>query len=815
MRRSIAVQIGALGLLACIAFAFFQLRTIHRSNRFSILEEDEACEPFSVPGIEQCSYAHEHCAPTDSILSIPYLQIYFCSPIAVRWLIVVALVAWLLFLFSFISISASDFFCPNLSTIATMLGLDENVAGVTFLAFGNGSPDLFSTFSAMRNDSGSLAVGELLGAGTFIISVVAGSMCLIKPFRVQRGPFLRDVTFYAVSVAALLAFLSDGIFMAWEGAVLILIYVSYVATVVVQTYVDKRREKLRQIQAFRGDDFVGAIEPYLDDDSDIPFPRIESLYSDEASALQIPATPPPPTIGTAGPRINRASSAPPNAELLGSTLSANGLIRTSSPAPSMSPSDSFLVVPNGGRPRALPPLQTSNLINGHHHVPHSAQPHGTVRHRRHLPSFSLLGAVEFHNVVQSLQRESAVFGGPGFDEAIFEPPAAGHYHNLGQRRISGAITLRSPSPDGTDLPSPFGFPQIGYPLVKTSSAQEISNAATSTAPSIHVIPPEQALEEGSLEEASTEPQTLTVRLPDEKPPRRSRVLSALYSIWSTLFPTLVSLGQKDWSGRILSVISAPAVLLLTLTLPVYVAHPNGNNGEEELNVVREEDECCDETPHHKWLMAIQCILGPLWVLLVILGTHEYFLWMVLGCGGVGLLMSGLVLRYGGTGKHPAFRLFRCFLGFFVAVVWIMAIADEVVRVLQTLGVIFGLSDAIIGLTIFAMGNSLADLVANLTVASMGSPLMGIAACYAGPMLNILIGLGIAGMVVAGENASKGYEIIFSPTLIVSAVGLLVILLATLIVVPWNDYWLTKKWGIGLIVGYVVIMVINIVVEVKV
>jgi len=46
------------------------------------------------------------------------------------------------------------------------------------------------------------------------------------------------------------------------------------------------------------------------------------------------------------------------------------------------------------------------------------------------------------------------------------------------------------------------------------------------------------------------------------------------------------------------------------------------------------------------------------------------------------------------------------MGFLVAVVWIMAIADEVVNVLQTFGMIFqvGLSDAIIGLTIFVVGN---------------------------------------------------------------------------------------------------------------
>lgn len=39
-----------------------------------------------------------------------------------------------------------------------------------------------------------------------------------------------------------------------------------------------------------------------------------------------------------------------------------------------------------------------------------------------------------------------------------------------------------------------------------------------------------------------------------------------------------------------------------------------------------------------------------------------------------------------------------------------------------MGHIFGLSDAILGLTVFAMGNSLGDLVANATVAVRRLPL---------------------------------------------------------------------------------------------
>lgn len=107
-------------------------------------------------------------------------------------------------------------------------------------------------------------------------------------------------------------------------------------------------------------------------------------------------------------------------------------------------------------------------------------------------------------------------------------------------------------------------------------------------------------------------------------------------------------------------------------------------------------------------------------------------------------------------------------------VWIAAIADEVVDVLnvsftffffflmsaryglliwniKTLGEIVGLSDAIIGLTskfphdkffsffvlilmilqVFAVGNSLADLVANVIVAQF-APAMAYAACFGGP-----------------------------------------------------------------------------------
>ena len=50
--------------------------------------------------------------------------------------------------------------------MSQVLRLSQNVAGVTLLALGNGSPDIFSAFAAINQDEdkkSSLAVGALFG----------------------------------------------------------------------------------------------------------------------------------------------------------------------------------------------------------------------------------------------------------------------------------------------------------------------------------------------------------------------------------------------------------------------------------------------------------------------------------------------------------------------------------------------------------------------------------------------------------------------------------------------------------------------------
>ena len=205
---------------------------------------------------DRCHFVLKHCEESE-VGMFHYLKFYFCTfghvkPIAFFIMVyfpttLLTQIIWLSLLFSAIGIASSDFFCPNLATLAQSMRMSESMAGVTFLALGNGSPDLFSTFAAMRVGSGSLAIGELIGAAFFITSVVAGSMAIVNPFKVSRKSFLRDAIFFAGAVGISVALLGKQKITIWETTCMISYYITYVTVVVMATwYWGKRSRRRRQ-----------------------------------------------------------------------------------------------------------------------------------------------------------------------------------------------------------------------------------------------------------------------------------------------------------------------------------------------------------------------------------------------------------------------------------------------------------------------------------------------------------------------------------------------------------------------------------------
>ena len=235
---------------------------------------------------------------------------------------------------------------------------------------------------------------------------------------------------------------------------------------------------------------------------------------------------------------------------------------------------------------------------------------------------------------------------------------------------------------------------------------------------------------------------------------------------------------------------------------------------------------------NRWLVFVQIFTAPLFVVIIAWANIEddhdkkTLLILILSSLVFSLICLLLILATTTPDHPPKYRPLFCFLGFVVAIAWISTIANEVVGVLKAFGVILGISDAILGLTIFAVGNSLGDLMSNITVARLGYPVMALSACFGGPMLNILLGIGLSGLYMTIPHGTKyhakhphrprkykPFEIEVNTTLMISGVTLLVTLVGLLIIVPLNGWRMDRKVGVGLIALWSLSTIGNIIVEI--
>ncbi|KAH9814134.1 Sodium/calcium exchanger protein-domain-containing protein [Melampsora americana] len=868
--------------------------------------------------------------------SIPYLKLYSALSKTLKPLGLLLLIFWLLFLFAFVGIVASDFFCPNLSTISSSLGLPESVAGVTFLGFGNGAPDVFSTFAAMKSGKGSLAIGELIGAASFIVSVVAGSMVLVCPFKVPRHSFLRDVGFFTFAIALMLYIIHDGRIVRWEATALILLYISYVFVVGFGTWWierrHRRRELIRKVRNEYADDGE-EIEPYHDD-PDFPIQPGGQL----TESVQLSSTTP---VGSPGPYGSpRLLPIPADSPLLTFSTHLNDnqdsisshsvdFLTESSPnlnlpnlhnrrmrAPSLSykaqqPSVSFLS-PVFTLSRPSNEHRTSDVEYSQTHVRRRSKP---INNSPAIRS-SILGAIEFRDVVNSLNRDSraqslaqfasrprlSASSGPT-RPAVSDPslefkrkrsgshscafpmppnsspslaasqssvsplssstllksdedprPNPSYGRRMGHRSSQSAAAGTSlvkwgsdwaqslPSQVSDDLAPRTGFPWLGSDDTDSQSQHrrsvvQIDDVAQRTRNrESRIIAQTPRLEElieegGPLEERGSSSgiipsimiigergDALDISDQDVSPLIKTEV-RYWWLILKVICPSIQDWKSKSHAGRLAAIISAPGILLLTLTIPVvqdnsevYDQADDGEGdpeGQQSMVISSKMDKVeesgagipSDERIAH-WLSIIQCNLSPILVIVTLLSEEKWYYWCASAMIGISLSI------YISQRLDQTVKVVLCFVGFAISMVWILTIVNEVIGVLETIGQILGLSDAVIGLTIFAVGNSLGDLVANITVARMGFPVMAISACFGGPMLNVLLGVGLSSTYLILTHDGTPYEFEESSRLLISGIGLLIVLVITLIVVPLKNYKLTKTWGIFLIGSYVFGMLIH-------
>jgi sodium/potassium/calcium exchanger 6 len=164
---------------------------------------------------------------------------------------------------------------------------------------------------------------------------------------------------------------------------------------------------------------------------------------------------------------------------------------------------------------------------------------------------------------------------------------------------------------------------------------------------------------------------------------------------------------------------------------------------------------------------------------------------------------------------------RCYpvlviLAFASSVVWMDLVAGELVALMEAVGIALGISTAILGLTVLALGNSVGDLVADLAVARAGQAKMAVATCFGSPLLNDILGLGIALLVAtAGSYPEPFRGGKLTNGLYVAWSFLVASLLMSLAVFHSSGYTPSRAYAYALFALYATFVVVSILGEVGV
>lgn len=115
-------------------------------------------------------------------------------------------------------------------SIATGLGVSSLVVGLTVVAIGTSLPELATSIVALRRGERDMAVGNIVGSNIFNIGMVLGLPAIIfgGGIPVPAAAIALDLPLMLAAAVALLPIAFTGFIIArWEGALFVVLYVTY------------------------------------------------------------------------------------------------------------------------------------------------------------------------------------------------------------------------------------------------------------------------------------------------------------------------------------------------------------------------------------------------------------------------------------------------------------------------------------------------------------------------------------------------------------------------------------------------------------
>lgn len=140
---------------------------------------------------------------------------------AFTWFLVVATVVGL-----GIVVGGAMMAVEGAKTIASKLGVSENIIGLTVVAIGTSLPELITSVMAAKKGETDIAVGNIVGSNIFNVLMVGGVSAMIfpLPFAPKGVSFLPDglIALGAALLLAVFAYLPGHKLKRWQGVIMFL-----------------------------------------------------------------------------------------------------------------------------------------------------------------------------------------------------------------------------------------------------------------------------------------------------------------------------------------------------------------------------------------------------------------------------------------------------------------------------------------------------------------------------------------------------------------------------------------------------------------
>ncbi len=138
---------------------------------------------------------------------------------------------WIQIIMLFVGVAGivfgSDLTVDNASKIASVLGMDDRLIGLTIVAFGTSLPELVTSVTAATKGKADIAIGNIVGSNVFNILFVAGTTALITPVAFKESFLIDSLVAIIAGVLLWVGVLKEQKLKRSAGGVMLIGYVIY------------------------------------------------------------------------------------------------------------------------------------------------------------------------------------------------------------------------------------------------------------------------------------------------------------------------------------------------------------------------------------------------------------------------------------------------------------------------------------------------------------------------------------------------------------------------------------------------------------